>query len=54
MKQKESSMTAPAALTAEVVRHALRQVKDPELDMNIIDLASCTTSRSWAAKWRST
>jgi len=38
MKQKESSMTAPAALTAEVVRHALRQVKDPELDMNIIDL----------------
>ena len=31
-------MTAPAALTAEVVRHALRQVKDPELDMNVMDL----------------
>src|SRR5436305_5940142 len=38
MEQKESSMTAPAALTAEVVRHALRQVKDPELDVNIVDL----------------
>jgi len=31
-------MTAAAQLTAEVVRNALRQVKDPELDMNIIDL----------------
>src|SRR5204863_8742377 len=31
-------MTAPVQLTAEVVRKALRQVKDPELDMNIIDL----------------
>src|SRR5438046_6155424 len=31
-------MTAPVQLTAEVVRNALRQVKDPELDMNIIDL----------------
>ena len=31
-------MTAPAQLTAEVVRNVLRQVKDPELDMNIVDL----------------
>ena len=31
-------MTAPAALNAETARTALRQVKDPELDMNIIDL----------------
>src|SRR2546428_330711 len=31
-------MAAPAQLTAEVVRNVLRQVKDPELDMNIIDL----------------
>src|SRR2546429_2548093 len=36
--KKERSMTAAAQLTAEVVRNALRQVKDPELDMNIIDL----------------
>ncbi|HEX4575411.1 MAG TPA: metal-sulfur cluster assembly factor [Gemmatimonadales bacterium] len=33
-------MTSPtsAAPSAEVVREALRHVKDPELDMNIIDL----------------
>ncbi|HYK82414.1 MAG TPA: metal-sulfur cluster assembly factor [Gemmatimonadales bacterium] len=31
-------MTAPATLSAELVRTALRQVKDPELDMNIVDL----------------
>ncbi|HMC17816.1 MAG TPA: metal-sulfur cluster assembly factor, partial [Gemmatimonadales bacterium] len=31
-------MTVPAELTEEAVRQALRQVKDPELDMNIIDL----------------
>src|SRR5206468_3060619 len=31
-------MTAPVALNAEAARNALRQVKDPELDMNIIDL----------------
>lgn len=30
--------TTPAALSADLVRQALRQVKDPELDMNIIDL----------------
>ena len=35
---EEAPMTAPAALTAEVVRRTLRQVKDPELDMNIVDL----------------
>ena len=27
-----------AALTADLVRQALRKVKDPELDMNIMDL----------------
>ena len=27
-----------AVLTADTVRQALRQVKDPELDMNIVDL----------------
>ena len=27
-----------AVLSADAVRQALRQVKDPELDMNIIDL----------------
>lgn len=27
-----------AALTPDVVRAALRQVKDPELDLNVIDL----------------
>ncbi|PYO86747.1 MAG: hydroxylase, partial [Gemmatimonadetes bacterium] len=27
-----------AVLNADAVRQALRQVKDPELDMNIIDL----------------
>src|SRR5438045_5847054 len=32
------AMTVPAELTEEAVRQALRQVKDPELDMNIIDL----------------
>lgn len=31
-------MAAPAALTEEAARNALRQVKDPELDMNIVDL----------------
>jgi metal-sulfur cluster biosynthetic enzyme len=31
-------MTVPAGLTAEAARQALRQVKDPELDMNIVDL----------------
>ena len=31
-------MTTPAALTEETARNALRQVKDPELDMNIVDL----------------
>ena len=31
-------MTVPAELTEAAVREALRQVKDPELDMNIIDL----------------
>src|SRR6266571_3758978 len=31
-------MTQPSPLTAELVRKALRDVKDPELDMNIIDL----------------
>lgn len=31
-------MAAPAALTQEAARNALRQVKDPELDMNIVDL----------------
>ena len=31
-------MTLPAELTEAAVREALRQVKDPELDMNIIDL----------------
>ena len=28
----------PAALTADVVRVALRKVKDPELNLNIVDL----------------
>ncbi len=31
-------MTLPTPLTAELVRQVLREVKDPELDMNIIDL----------------
>ena len=31
-------MTTPVALGDAAVRVALRQVKDPELDMNIIDL----------------
>src|SRR5439155_177488 len=31
-------MTAPVTVDAEAARNALRQVKDPELDMNIIDL----------------
>src|SRR5947199_105729 len=31
-------MTAPVTVHAEAARNALRQVKDPELDMNIIDL----------------
>jgi metal-sulfur cluster biosynthetic enzyme len=29
---------ATASLNGEIVRRALRQVKDPELDMNIVDL----------------
>src|SRR5207247_746622 len=32
-------MTAPVTVQAEAARNALRQVKDPELDMNIIDLS---------------
>src|SRR5439155_328314 len=32
------SMVATATLNEEAVRRALRQVKDPELDMNIVDL----------------
>ncbi len=35
---EESLMTAPVALSPEAARTALRQVKDPELDMNIVDL----------------
>ena len=31
-------MTAPVTVDAEAARNALRQVKDPELDLNIIDL----------------
>ncbi len=31
-------MATTATLNAELVRQALRQVKDPELDMNIVDL----------------
>ena len=31
-------MATPAATNADTVRQALRLVKDPELDMNIIDL----------------
>jgi metal-sulfur cluster biosynthetic enzyme len=31
-------MTVPTALSSDLARTALRQVKDPELDMNIIDL----------------
>ena len=31
-------MTVSVALNQETARNALRQVKDPELDMNIIDL----------------
>jgi len=31
-------MTTPVALNEETARTALRQVKDPELDMNIVDL----------------
>ncbi|HET7296969.1 MAG TPA: metal-sulfur cluster assembly factor [Gemmatimonadales bacterium] len=31
-------MTAPTRLTEETARKALREVKDPELDMNIVDL----------------
>ena len=30
--------SAPAPLTPEVVRQVLRTVKDPELDLNIVDL----------------
>jgi metal-sulfur cluster biosynthetic enzyme len=29
---------APAPLTADLVRQTLRKVKDPELDLNIVDL----------------
>src|SRR5260370_42261806 len=35
---EEISMTVPTALSGDLARTALRQVKDPELDMNIIDL----------------
>src|SRR5207244_2697844 len=35
---EELSMTAPVVLNDETVRNTLRQVKDPELDMNISDL----------------
>jgi metal-sulfur cluster biosynthetic enzyme len=35
---EELVMAKPAALTEEAARNALRQVKDPELDMNIVDL----------------
>jgi metal-sulfur cluster biosynthetic enzyme len=31
-------MTVPVGVSATVARDALRQVKDPELDMNIVDL----------------
>ena len=31
-------VTTAAAVSADTVRQALRQVKDPELDMNIVDL----------------
>src|SRR5260370_28565754 len=31
-------MTVPVGLSETVARDALRQVKDPELDMNIVDL----------------
>ena len=31
-------MTAPPVVDEQAVRRALREVKDPELDMNIIDL----------------
>lgn len=31
-------MTVPVGPTEEAVRKALREVKDPELDMNIVDL----------------
>lgn len=31
-------MTTAAVLNSESIRQALRQVKDPELDMNIVDL----------------
>ncbi len=31
-------MTVPVGLSEPVAREALRQVKDPELDMNIVDL----------------
>jgi len=34
---EEGSVTT-AALNPELVRQALRQVKDPELDLNIVDL----------------
>src|SRR6266566_4144253 len=38
MAERKSLMTAPVTINAEAARNALRQVKDPELDMNIIDL----------------
>jgi metal-sulfur cluster biosynthetic enzyme len=37
-REAERSVAAPGGLSAEAVRKALRQVKDPELDMNIVDL----------------
>src|SRR5260370_24678817 len=35
---EEMSMTVPTALSGDLARTALRQGKDPALDMNIIDL----------------
>ena len=35
---KEDTTPAPAGLTEDQVRSALRRVKDPELNLNIVDL----------------
>jgi metal-sulfur cluster biosynthetic enzyme len=37
-REAEGSVPVPGGPSAETVRKALRQVKDPELDMNIVDL----------------